>query len=291
MSSDSFSFIPFISELAPAEGSSRQMPVGYFRSFTFQPYFAYPSPSSAYSNYYNPLMNWPTQYLPSPPIPAPNFYASAAPFPPTHKPSSTTPQPSLLNFQTIFKSLSASASNLLLDSAPVRSTTISATTTTPQSPTTSSAITPTTTTSSTTPTTPTPELPTTSASVNILDHTIPLISNRLDGGDSRHFHAPSQAARVPLKNRRSDVAPSWNRQAFQQPISDALIQQYFSNFLAAPHVHVVPCMCSMAMGTPPMASMPDFLSPSSRSEDIEDVESDTMDSVIDDQSIANKLIE
>lgn len=281
-----FSSMPFDSELATAETSSRQMPFGYFRTFNFQPYLAYSSPSPAYSNYYNPLTNWPAEYLPSPPIPAPNFYGSFAPFSTTHKPSpSTSAQPSLLNFQTLFKSLSASASDLLLNSAPASSTTTS----TPQPTTTSSTTTtPSTTSSTTTTTTTTTELPTTSASANSLDHTIPLVVNRLDDdGDSRSRH--SQFGRVPILNRRSDTSPPWNRQAY--PISDALIQQYFASFLAAPHVHLVPCMCPMSLAMPPLAAMPDFSGPSSRSDDFDDVENETMDGVTDDQSIVNKLIE
>lgn len=93
-------------------------------------------------------------------------------------------------------------------------------------------------------------------------------------------------------NRRSDMPLSWNRPAYQPPVPDALLQQYFANYLGAPHMHMVPCMCSMSMVMPPMGSMPDFMSPTSRSEDTVDVESDTMDGVIDeDQTIANKLIE
>lgn len=46
----------------------------------------------------------------------------------------------------------------------------------------------------------------------------------------------------------------------------------------------------MMLGMPSMASMPDYLAPSTRSDD-EDVESDSVDGVIDDQSIVNKLIE
>lgn len=283
-----FLFFVFIqSNSGAVSTSSRQMPVGYFRTFTLQPFFTYPPSSSAYPNFYNPLTNWPNEYLPSPPMPTPNFYASPSPLSSTHKPasmapSSTSSQPSLLNFQTIFKSLSASASHLLPASVPVRSTTTSTTTTSQPTSTTTAATTTTTTTTTT-------ESPTTSTlSDSIIDHTDPLNLNRLDG-DSRHSEISSQSNRVPLINRRSDVSPSsWNRQSYQQPISDALIQQYFSNFLAASHMHVVPCMCPMSLGMPPMTSLSDYLAPSSRSDDIAD---DEIDGVIDDQSIVNKLIE
>lgn len=55
-------------------------------------------------------------------------------------------------------------------------------------------------------------------------------------------------------------------------------------------MHVVPCMCPMSLGMPSMGTLSDLLGPSSRSDDIAD-ESDSMDGVIDDQTIVNKLIE
>lgn len=282
-----FSSIQFASEPAPAATSARQMPYGYFRTFTLQPFLTYPPPTSPYSSFYSPLTNWPNEYLPSPPIPAPSFYTAPASYSSTHKPTSAAPsstQPSLLNFQTLFKSLTASASKLL-ESVPVSS---ASSTTTPQPTTTTAATTSTTTTTTTT----TTESPTTSTIANSVEHTIPLVLNRLGGaGDSRHLEKPSQPSRAPIMNRRSDISSPWPyRSSYQQPRPDALFQQYFSNFLAAPHMHVVPCMCSMTLGIPPMASMTDYLAPSTRSDD-EDVESDSMDGVIDDQSIVNKLIE
>lgn len=138
------------------------------------------------------------------------------------------------------------------------------------------------TTTSTTTTTTTTELPTTTNSV---EHSIPIL-NRLDG-DVRRSDAPSQSSRVPEVNRRNDVASTWN----SQPFSDALIQQYIANLIATPHmVHVVPCMCPMAMAIPSLASLPDS-GPSSRSDDILDAESESMDGVIDDQSVVNKFTE
>lgn len=246
------------SESQATEAPVKQMPFGYFRSFSYQPFLAYPPPQPMYSNYQNPFMQWPNQMYPSPNALAAHqaVYGTVR-----TKPSS--------NLESLIKSLkSVELDSRVGDTTTIRNTlpaaaqkltSITTTTTTPK-PTTQS----TTTTTTTEPTTTTTSLPLTTT-----------IQYRRKFNEN-HRLSSQQSAPIPaiVSNRRNDV-PLISRKPTIDPL---VIQRYLAEYLSqnqqnGKNVQFVPCMCPVSLGMQMSQpsfyqQMPDMMTSKSRSDDI-----------------------
>lgn len=259
------------SEVQATEAPIKQIPFGYFRSYSYQPFITYPSPihpQMMYSNYHNPFLHWAKELYPPQIAAHQSIYGAVPSVASSNRDAFSSPHSSI-GLHKLFSSLKSASlrlddnqDNLILSTTTRGSTTQKVQTTT-------STTTAVPTTQSTTTTT---EAPTTTAFPST---TVAQLRPNEELPTPAELYQKSPA--IPAINRRSDV-PLISRQPQQTFSNDPLTQRYLANYLAqnsanAQNIQFVPCMCPISVGMPQTSQFfqqpPDTMATKRRSDDLD----------------------